>query len=338
MFAANIMPNLNNLLATLKEKFIIEDCSTQTLGRFLKQHGFRYKIVNKRQAIMESARLIKWRNEYIEKITECRNKGQDIYYLDETWFDSHDTTRRAWTDDSMKSRVNVPHNRGKRICILHCGGSNGWVNDALLLTSKYIKDSSLDYHQDIESTIFESWFEETLLPKIKPNSVIVLDNASYHSRQTKKIPTKYSNKATIQEFLEAEDLYYEEHYTKAQLVEVLQLKIMTKQYFIDETAVKNGHTVLRLPPYYCVLNPIELLWSQLKCNVRKHNTCPKSAGSVITLIQEEFNNISAENWKNAIDHVIKIEKEYMRNVPVLQKIIINVNDTDSESEGDSDLE
>ena len=29
---------------------------------------------------------------------------------------------------------------------------------------------------------FEEWFNDTLIPKLEPNSIIVMDNTSYHSR------------------------------------------------------------------------------------------------------------------------------------------------------------
>jgi hypothetical protein len=43
---------------------------------------------------------------------------------------------------------------------------------------------------------------------------------------------------------------------------------------IDDLAAKYGHTVLLFPPYYCVLNPIEMVWSQLKHKIRKVNITP----------------------------------------------------------------
>uniref|UniRef100_A0A6P7GZG8 Uncharacterized protein LOC114342564 n=1 Tax=Diabrotica virgifera virgifera TaxID=50390 RepID=A0A6P7GZG8_DIAVI len=333
MFAGNIIPTLNQILAELKSKNII-NCCKSTLRKFLLSNGFKYKTINKRHTIMESARLIKWRNEYLEKITEYRNSGRKIYYLDETWFDTNETIGKGWSNDNVKCKVNVPPSRGKRICILHCGGEDGWVTDSLLLSAKDIKDSCLDYHQDITGELFESWFKNNLLPNLADNSVIVLDNASYHSRQLKKIPNKYSRKDELQDFLLSQDLYFEDWYTKDQLVEVLNTKLFVKEYIIDNAASKNGHTTLRLPPYYCVLNPIELLWSQLKYNVRQKNVSPKCYNTVVKLIDSEFKNISEDNWKKAIEHVKNIEKEYLKNIPVINKIIINVENSDSEEESD----
>jgi transposase len=36
------------------------------------------------------------------------------------------------------------------------------------------------------------------------------------------------------------------------------------KYKIDEMEQEMGHTVLRLSPYHCELNPIELVWAQKK--------------------------------------------------------------------------
>lgn len=39
---------------------------------------------------------------------------------------------------------------------------------------------------------------------------------------------------------------------------------------VDELAAKHGITILRLPPYHCELNPIELVWAQVKGHVAKN--------------------------------------------------------------------
>uniref|UniRef100_A0A6P7FB36 Nose resistant to fluoxetine protein 6-like n=1 Tax=Diabrotica virgifera virgifera TaxID=50390 RepID=A0A6P7FB36_DIAVI len=44
---------------------------------------------------------------------------------------------------------------------------------------------------------------------------------------------------------------------------------------LESIAEKHGHTILRLPPYFCVFNPIELIWGQLKPSIRRSNTFPK---------------------------------------------------------------
>ena len=38
-----------------------------------------------------------------------------------------------------------------------------------------------DYHDEITAEHSEEWFASELLPNIQPNSLVVMDNASYHS-------------------------------------------------------------------------------------------------------------------------------------------------------------
>lgn len=64
-------------------------------------------------------------------------------------------------------------------------------------------------------------------------------------------------------------------------------------YKIDQLAKDHRHIVLRLPPYHCELNPIELIWANIK-------------GNVATFKFKDMNNLFASaiveidqtNWKN----------------------------------------
>lgn len=42
-------------------------------------------------------------------------------------------------------------------------------------------------------------------------------------------------------------------------------------YVVDPLALARGITVLRLSPYHCELNPIELIWAQVKDCVAHEN-------------------------------------------------------------------
>ena len=105
----------------------------------------------------------------------------------------------------------------------------------------------------------------------------------------------------------------------------------------DKLATENGHTVLRLPPYYCVFNPIELIWHQVKSNIRRNNTSPTLNTSVVELIKNIVSNISADSWKNCIQHVIKVENSYMCTSNNVQPLIISL-DEDSDNDTELNLE
>lgn len=69
--------------------------------------------------------------------------------------------------------------------------------------------------------------------------------------------------------------------------------------------------VLRLPPYHCELNPIELIWAQLKSHVGKNNKSFKMA-EVKELVREGLRKIGTASWINCIEHVKKEEDKMLQ--------------------------
>ena len=45
-----------------------------------------------------------------------------------------------------------------------------------------------DYRDSMNAEAYESWFEKKLYPNLEPNSVIVIDNTTYHSRNCPYYP------------------------------------------------------------------------------------------------------------------------------------------------------
>ena len=55
---------------------------------------------------------------------------------------------------------------------------------------------------------FEEWFGTKLLPNVPPNSLIVMDNASYHSRCSDPVPVKSWTKQKMQDWLQAKGVEF----------------------------------------------------------------------------------------------------------------------------------
>lgn len=118
-----------------------------------------------------------------------------------------------------------------------------------------------DYHGQMNEGNFMKWLTEKLLPNIPPQSVIVLDNAPYHSVLEEKRPTKSSLKGQIIDYLTKHNIDFDPKSRKMELYELLCCRIPKtdeKKYKIDKFLRENGFYVLRTPPYMCELNPIEL--------------------------------------------------------------------------------
>ncbi|KAJ8911495.1 hypothetical protein NQ315_010867 [Exocentrus adspersus] len=128
-----------------------------------------------------------------------------VYYLDETWLNEGHTKQTIWQDTTIRSKrqafieglstgLKNPSGKDCRLIILHIGSDSGFVDDCLPV---FDGKKSTDYHEEMNSTVFEQWFE-SMLKNLPQNSLIVMDNASYHSRRTEKIPSTGTRKKDIQ--------------------------------------------------------------------------------------------------------------------------------------------
>ena len=84
-----------------------------------------------------------------------------------------------------------------------------------------------------------------------------------------------------------------------------------KRYIIDEIALGKGHRVLRLPLYHCCLNAIEMVWHQLKSNVKRQNVYCDKPEKVFDLIRDVCDEITPENWSNYVQHVLKEKNKFV---------------------------
>ncbi|XP_076545960.1 uncharacterized protein LOC143305619 [Osmia lignaria lignaria] len=83
-----------------------------------------------------------------------------------------------------------------------------------------------------------------------------------------------------------------------------------EKYVVDEYASEHNKTILRLPPYHCELNPIELAWASVKNYVKSRNT-EYNIPQVKQLLTEGIEGVTPEMWKNCIRHTIGVEQKLM---------------------------
>ena len=75
--------------------------------------------------------------------------------------------------------LKIPTNKGQWVVLVHGGGENGCVLNALLMfTLGSIKNN---YHNNLNFENYEMWIIEMLIPNLNKNSVIGIDKASYLS-------------------------------------------------------------------------------------------------------------------------------------------------------------
>ncbi|KAJ8912219.1 hypothetical protein NQ315_009043 [Exocentrus adspersus] len=256
-FFKNELPTLDKILCEIKQWPTIPNMSRSTLYKVMRHINF--------------SRVI-WRRNYLRQIRTYRDEGRHIYYLDETWLNEGHIKQTIWQDTTIRSKrqafieglstgLKNPSGKGSRLIILHIGSDSGFVDDCLLV---FEGKKSTDYHEEMNSAVFEQWFE-SMLKKLPQNSVIVMDNAYYHSRRTEKIPSTGTRKKDIQEWLQSKNIGYNEDMVRTELLNLVKIhKEKFNSYVTDEMAQNDNKIVLRLPPYHCELNPVELIWAQIK--------------------------------------------------------------------------
>ena len=134
----------------------------------------------------EQPRIIVQRHEYLRRMRRNRREGRPVVYLDETWANARDSVEKMWVeDDPVVSGGTIggfrkPSGKGSRMIILHAGGENGWIDGAALVFQS--KKATGDYHDEMAAVHFKEWLHDSLIPNLQSNSLIVMDNAPYHSR------------------------------------------------------------------------------------------------------------------------------------------------------------
>ncbi|XP_066949357.1 uncharacterized protein [Macrobrachium rosenbergii] len=167
-----------------------------------------------------------------------------------------------------------------------------------------------------------------------------MDNASYHSVIIDKAPTISDRKQVIKEWLISKG----ENPTDVRKRELEMVKLHSsrtgKDYVIVKLDREHGHRIVRLPPYHCQYNPIELIWGQVKNYVAKRNYFKMA--NLKPLLQEALQQVTKENRSNAVKHVqdVKIEDsegdddaEYL-----FESFMINIVSSDDDDDDDGDEE
>jgi transposase len=128
---------------------------------------------------------------------------EDLIYIDESAIEHDIVNTKAWLpkgNDVIGEVSGLRHNRTTMIA-----GLNKSNNNNNILAPLYYSGTT-----DTETFIF--WLEQCLLPELKPNQIIIMDNASIH--KSKKIKEIIENKGCKLIYLSpySPDLNPIEHY------------------------------------------------------------------------------------------------------------------------------
>jgi len=346
--------------------------SDKSFRLLLRAMGFRHTKMQREWIVFQQPAILAKRVEYLRRkqVYDMRRANGDqsvrYFWLDETWLDENHHCQKRWIDmklvDDPKEakRLGVTPtltkviNRGKRLIILHTMSEDGWVEGGLWTNAT--KGQLADYHQDMNADAFEDYLRE-LCPKLGKGAVLIMDNAPYHTRNLFPMPTQNSRYDEMTVFCDEHGIDYPvERATSDRRVHdrlqkdafwrhwvqrhVEKLPIM---YAAEAIASEFEVEILRLPPYHCFFNPIEMAWGVVKGHVAKKNSCEKVAKKlelVKELLNDSLNAVKKETFVNWVRHTKDKEQQYREadavQVDRVQPLVVPNDDEDEDGGEDSD--
>lgn len=304
---------LSDIRAFLLKNGADESFHISTLARTLDRWGFEFGKGTRSQHLKEKDHVVAARRRYLRKKRRNRSSGsaaETIHsevYLDESYVNKNHSNDFIWYYGEDGPWVQKPTGKGERLIIMNAITRDGWVPGAKTVFKSTKKTG--DYHGQMNSDLFAKWFEEKLIPNIPDNSLIVMDNASYHNMLSpQSAPTPTCSKKKIRDWLEKNNIACGEDCLKAEMVEILEKIAPAPIYIIDEIAKKYDHEVIRTPPYHPELQPIETCWGVVKNHMGRN--CDFTMKNLTNQLEKGFAKVTAKTCESIIEKVREKEDRF----------------------------
>ncbi|XP_068235545.1 uncharacterized protein [Palaemon carinicauda] len=233
---------ITNLTRELKKEGILPEGTSETLlWRVIHKIGFRYKTTRQKiYARKESLDIVCKRIRALRALKQYREEGRQVVYLDETWFTTRMSHNKEWVGTTQPSTTNthsrqVPPGNGERVVVVAAGTNKGLIEDSFLCYTA--KNSSRDYHGEMNAELFQRWLTTKLLPSLEDPSVLVIDNAPYHSRLTEEshCPTTGTKKNDLIKWLQQRNITYPPYALRPKLLKICKENRPTPRFTVDNT-------------------------------------------------------------------------------------------------------
>jgi transposase len=302
---------LSDIEIFLKKRSEEEGFHISTLARTLNRWGFEFGKGTRSQHLKEKDHVVAARQRYLRKKRDNRVSGDETIrsevYLDESYVNKNHSKDFIWYSGEDGPWTQKPTGKGERLIIINAITRSGWVPGAKLVFKSTRKTG--DYHGQMNSDLFQKWFVEMLLENIPPNSLIIMDNASYHNTLAEHSPpTPLCSKKRILEWLEKNKIYCRTDCLKPELVEILKKIAPEPSYAIDEIAWSKGHEVIRTPPYHPELQPIETCWGVVKNHIARHSDFTMQ--NLMQQLEVGFEKVTGKTCAGIIKKVREIEDNF----------------------------
>ncbi len=302
--------NIERIRSFMRDELYCSVAHT-TLWRALQRWGFEFGTGIRSAQLKESERIIILRRQYLrQKLANRDNNGQVIQpevYLDESYINKNHSNDNTWYFEEDGIIIGKPTGKGERLIIVNAITKDGWVPNSKLVFNASKKTG--DYHTNMNWDNFSKWFKDKLLKNIPKNSLIIMDNAAYHNVLVEEaFPKKSHSVKRLREWLSKNEIPWTEDMLKSELFDLCSRLAAKPEFLIDRIANKEGHSILRTPPYHPELQPIETCWGIVKNHVAQYNDCTME--KVWSLLEEGFEKVTRNTCCKLIKKINLQEKAF----------------------------
>ncbi|XP_063219420.1 uncharacterized protein LOC134529365 isoform X4 [Bacillus rossius redtenbacheri] len=218
MYAEGLNVTVDTILKEIRERQIDYYGGRSSLHKLLKKMGFSWTTVDGRKALIENENIVLQRIDFLRKYKEEKERGANFIFVDETWI-----FQRGKALIYLKI-CSVVQYKVFHFHFIYFSGtvSKSWQDKSLQSAKRRTVgdgQKTADYHGEMNGETFLMWFEDMLVHLEEP-SVIIMDNASYHSTQVEKTPTTNWTKAALIAWLEKNGIKHENNLLKVELLRI----------------------------------------------------------------------------------------------------------------------
>ncbi|XP_063232520.1 uncharacterized protein LOC134536645 isoform X2 [Bacillus rossius redtenbacheri] len=218
MYAEGLNVTVDTILKEIRERQIDYYGGRSSLHKLLKKMGFSWTTVDGRKALIENENIVLQRIDFLRKYKEEKERGANFIFVDETWI-----FQRGKALIYLKI-CSVVQYKVFHFHFIYFSGtvSKSWQDKSLQSAKRRTVgdgQKTADYHGEMNGETFLMWFEDMLVHLEEP-SVIIMDNASYHSTQVEKTPTTNWTKDALIAWLEKNEIKHENNLLKVELLRI----------------------------------------------------------------------------------------------------------------------
>ena len=337
--------------------------------RFLTCVGYKRGKKNGMKNLRLTEKNMRLRDEYVATMVNLNADGRRrIVYMDESYIHKNYSRHEDSLfdpNDEQDLQVKAQH-KGERYCFI---GAIITEDTCLPSLPDNLKPESAkthfmmdvydifkggkqtkDYHGMFDGSYFIRWMEkllDTLDDYGVGNAVIVMDNAKYHKTAPVGTPKGSTKKADLLSYCERNDINLSEDDKCLRSTLWYKVKAFIEKNVhpvICQMAIDRGHQVIFSPPHHSDLQPIELVWANVKGSVGRKYTTETTMQDVLKRINEAFLNLKSKTVDGCIRKANKHLMDLYDHINKMDLIEENNSDenpdehSDSQSSDDSDTD